>query len=489
MNSTYLLIAILFPIVFSGLIPLLCRKRQKNIYIVVGIISVITSIITWVLILTCKEDTLTILTLTDKLVWELRFDGLGKLFAGIIATLWPITILYASEYMKHEERQLQFFTFFTITYGITLGIAMSANFFTMYTFYELLTLSTVPLVMQPMTHKALRATRMYLVYSIGGAALGFATMMYVLTLSNGDFVLGGILNNLTTSNDNAMLIFYVVGFFGFGVKSAMFPVHKWLPKASVAPTPVTALLHAVAVVKSGAFAIIRLTFYTFGTTLLYGTWAQTVVMILSIITILYGSSVALKEQHLKRRLAYSTVANISYILLGVSMMTNEGLIGALLHMIFHAEIKILAFFVAGAILHTNKREYTWELNGIGKKMPITFACFVVASLALTGIPPFSGFVSKWYLLTAAANSHNVLAYIGAVALLISALLTAIYMLTVVTKAYFPDKNAIQDLDNVKEADIKMLIPMCILALGVLFTGVFATQIVESVMSVVYAIGG
>lgn len=276
------------------------------------------------------------------LTLTLRFDGLGRFFAGIVATLWPLTVLYASEYMKHEERQAAFFAFFTLTYGITLGVAMAANLFTMYSFYELLTLSTVALVMHPMTRRAVRAAKTYLAFSLGGAAFAFVSIMYIIGKGHsGSFLYGGFLRG---EPDSLMLVFYVMGFLGFGVKAAVFPTHVWLPKASVAPTPVTALLHAVAVVKSGVFAVIRLTWFAYGTEVLKGSWAQTVVMCFAIFTIFFGASMAVKEQHWKRRLAYSTVANLSYILFGVTMMTQAGLTAALLHMAFHAEIKILAFF-------------------------------------------------------------------------------------------------------------------------------------------------
>lgn len=226
---------------------------------------------------------------------------------------------------------------------------------------------------------------------------------------------------------------------GFGVKAAVFPLHGWLPKASVAPTPVTALLHAVAVVKAGAFAVIRLTYYSYGTDFLKGTWAQYAVMAIVIFTILFGSSAALKQVHFKRRLAYSTVANLSYILFGVTLMTPIGLEAGVLHMLFHSIIKIGAFFAAGAVLHSTKREYISELDGLGKKMPITFGTFTVFALALTGIPLFNGFVSKWALASAAIQSGDTLSFIGIIVLLISALLTAIYMLNISVRAFFPKK--------------------------------------------------
>ena len=485
MDGRFLLLAVLLPLFGGGLLPLSHRKRPKAMYAMVYAITAATSALTWALILTCKTDSFTVVRMTKALTLTLRFDALGRFFAGIVATLWPLTILYASEYMKHEERQTAFFTFFTMTYGVTLGVAMAANLFTMYVFYELLTLATVPLVMHPMTRRAVRAAKTYFSFSLGGAALAFTSIMYLIGNGyGGDFRFGGFLESGYSGSENLMLAFYALGFLGFGVKAALFPVHVWLPKASVAPTPVTALLHAVAVVKSGVFAVIRLTYFAYGTGVLAGTWAQKCVMGLAVFTILFGATKAVKEQHWKRRLAYSTVANLSYILFGVSMMTQAGLAAGLLHMAFHAEIKILSFFCAGAVLHGTGREYLGELNGLGRKMPVTFGCFTVAALALTGIPPFSGFVSKWHLLTAAAESQSGLAYLGAGVLLFGALLTAMYMFTVVCRAFFPCAGSEDEhLAGEHEVSWRMTVPMAILAAAIVLTGIYAKPIVDAALAI------
>lgn len=483
MDVRFLMAAVLLPILGGALTFRI--GRGKALYGWVGSITAVTSVLTWVLILTCPEEGYSFLALTEDLVLTLRFDGLGRFFAGIVATLWPLTILYASEYMKHEERLASFYGFFTMTYGVTLGVAMAGNLFTMYAFYELLTLSTVALVMHPMTTLAVRAAKRYLAYSLSGAAFAFAAVMFLIGSGCEDnFALGGILNAAPGGNTNLMLAFYLMGFLGFGVKAAIFPMHGWLPRASVAPTPVTALLHAVAVVKSGAFAVIRLTYYAFGTDLLRGTWAQDAAMGFAVFTLVFGAVRALREQHWKRRLAYSTVANLSYILFGVTIMTPAGLTAGLLHMAFHAEIKILSFFCAGAVLHGTGRQYLKELNGLGRKMPITFGTFTVAALALTGIPPFSGFVSKWHLLTSAAESGNPVAYLGAGALLLAALLTAMYMFTVLARAWFPEAGSMDNkLASEKEVSWRMTVPMSILAIGILLTGLFAQPIVHTALEI------
>lgn len=485
MNAYFLLAVIFLPIIGGLLLYPLRRVSFRTVKLYTAALTLLTSVLTWALILTCEEDAAELLRFADSLVLRLRFDGLGRFFAGIIATLWPLTVLYGFEYMEHEERLSTFFAFFTAAFGVTLGISMSGNLFTMYCFYELLTLSTVPLVIHKLDRSSVRAARTYFIFSLGGAAFAFAAMVFLIANGvTGDFTFGGLLTRYPYGKPYITLIFYVLGFLGFGVKAAVFPTDYWLPKASVAPTPVTALLHAVAVVKSGVFAIIRLTFFAFGTALLKGTWAQITVQCFAIFTMLYGATQAVRETHWKRRLAYSTVANLSYILFGVTLMTAEGLSAGLLHMAFHAEIKILGFFCAGAVLHRTGKTYIYELDGLGKKMPVTFACFTVSALALVGIPPFSGFVSKWHLLTAAADSEQVLGYIGAGVLLAAALLTAIYMFTTVRRAWFPARNADPAaLSSVTEAGWRMRIPMVLLAAAILLTGLFAQPILNAVLKV------
>lgn len=339
-------------------------------------------------------------------------------FAGLVATLWPLATLYSFPYMEHEHNgrvhENIFYMFYTATYGVTLGIAMSGNLLTMYCFYELLTLVTVPLVMHTLTREAVHASRKYFYYSLGGAAFAFLGLVFLLVYGDSlAFTYGGVLNLSKVQNQkDLLLLIYVLAFLGFGVKAAVCPFNSWLPQAGVAPTPVTALLHAVAVVKSGAFAIMRLTFYGFGTKFLRGTWAQYLLLAIVIFTIFYGSSMAVKETHIKRRLAFSTISNLSYILFGVLIMTPLGLAGALCHMVFHGVMKICSFFCAGAFITQAHVNYVHELNGMAKRMPKVFAVFTVASLTLMGVPGLCGFVSKWHLAKAAFASGNLLAVVG-----------------------------------------------------------------------------
>ena len=412
MNSYLTLLPVIFPFISCFFIlakPFENRTKMRYFTITIVIINTLLSIFS---ILNYQHTYVNIIQFSDHIKIAFKIDGLSKVFGTMVAILWPATTLYAFEYMSHERDEQRFFTFFVMSFGVTMGIAFAANMFTMYLFYELLTLATLPLVIHEMDAKAFHAGKMYIIFMMSGAALAFIGLVIIICYGETtDFYFGGTLNYLAVrDNENILRLVYVLSFFGFGVKAAVFPLFMWLPTASVAPTPVTALLHAVAVVKSGAFAIIRLTYFSYGTYLLKGTWAQYVIMATALITILIGSTMALKTSHIKRRLAYSTISNLSYILFSVSLMTQEGLASGLLHMVYHAVIKITLFFCTGAILVQTGRQYVKEIEGIGMKMPIIFACFTVCGFGLVGVPPFAGFHSKWNIAVSAVRAHNPLAY-------------------------------------------------------------------------------
>ncbi|MCH5275001.1 MAG: proton-conducting membrane transporter [Lachnospiraceae bacterium] len=479
MSGVLMLAAILLPIL--GSIPIFFFKWKKRnlMRIYLEVIVCMTSLLVGYLLLNGTGDPFTVVYFTGNLAIQLKIDGLSMVFAGLVSALWPFATLYSFEYMRNEPRERSFFLFYTMTYGVTLGIALAGNLLTMYFFYELLTLVTVPLVMQTLTREAILASRKYMYYSLGGAAFAFIGLIFVIIYgSSMDFVYGGVLElEKIGSRTNMLLLIYVFSFCGFGVKATLWPFNSWLPQAGVAPTPVTALLHAVAVVKSGAFAIIRLTYYSYGTEFLQGTWAQDVVMVLTIITIVYGCSRAVKETHLKRRLAYSTVSNLSYILFGVSLMTPAGLMGGLTHMLFHAFMKICSFFCVGTVIHKTGKNYVYEMDGLGKKMPLVFACFTGSALALMGVPGMAGFISKWYLASAAISGENLLAYIGVGALLFSALLTAIYMLTIVVRAYFPGKDFdYGTIENAKDPGPLMWVPLVFFVIVIIVFGLYSSTI-------------
>lgn len=469
MNAFATLLPVIFPII-AGLIllPVKFNSRKQREFWVLGIV-VLNAIFALYAIFGAGAPYVTLFSFSSKLSLALHVDGLSKVFGTMVALLWIITTVYAFEYMTHEGHEDRFFAFFIMTFGVVMGIAFAANFLTMYLFYEFLTLATLPLVMHQFDNKARHAGKTYVLYMMFGASLAFIGFVFVYCFSSTtDFVLGGVLNRqLVAGHEATLRLVFVMAFFGFGVKAAVFPFYRWLPKASVAPTPVTALLHAVAVVKSGIFAIVRLTYYSFGTSFLIGTWAQNVMLAAAAVTIVFGSTVALRTPHIKRRFAYSTVSNLSYILLGVAIMTPTGLAAGMLHMVYHAVIKITLFFTAGAILYKTHREYLYEIEGFGKLMPITFATMAIAGLGLIGVPPFAGFHSKWALATAAVSSGNYFAYLGVAALIISALLTALYVFYILVRAYFPRKREYPAgyTDHVSDPNGYMTVPLVILAVA------------------------
>lgn len=480
MNEIIMMIVVLLPMLTGVLIPLLPFKKRTWMMVYIEAAAILTSILVIYMLLHRPEESLVLFRFTGNLSVSFRLDGLGSVFAGMVSVLWPLAVLYSFEYMKHEQHEKFFFMFYMITYGVTLGIALAEDIVTMYFFFEMLSLVTVPLIMHTLTREAILASRTYFYYMIGGAAFAFIGMIFILTYgTTADFVPGGVLNMaLAGDKTNQLLLIYVLCFCGFSVKTAMWPFSSWLPKAGVAPTPVTALLHAVAVVKTGAFTLMRVTYYSFGIKLLRGTWAQYVVMTLVIITIVYGCSRALKETHLKRRLAWSTVSNLSYILFGVVLMSPLGLVGALSHMVFHAFMKICSFFCAGAVIYKTGRTYIHELNGFGRRMPKVFVIFTIAGTALMGVPGLCGFVSKWNLVKAATASRNPLAYAGVAALLISALLTAIYMLSISVRAFFPGRDFdYSTLRDVEDPNWMMILPLVVFVLIMFYFGLHSGPIV------------
>ena len=481
MSQYWILAAILMPILGGILIPLLpCRNRRTGLMYIEAVVLA-TSAIVGLLLLQGGTQAFDVVHFVGDLSISFKIDGMTMVFAGLIAILWPLATLYAFEYMAHEGHEKTFFMFYTMTYGVTLGIAFASDMVTMYFFYELLTLVTVPLVMHTLTREAILAVRKYLYFSIGGAAFALMGMIFLIVYGETcEFTLGGVFSSAALESHGPLLLWiYLFSFMGFGVKAAVFPLSSWLPQAGVAPTPVTALLHAVAVVNAGAFSIIRLTYYSFGTDFLSGTWVQDVVMAVTMFTIVYGCSRAVKERHIKRRLAWSTVSNLSYILFGAVLMTSQGLVGALTHFVFHGFMKICSFLCAGAFMHQTGKKYVYEMDGMGRSMKIVFGTFAISALGLMGVPGFAGFISKWNLTAAAVESGNPLAYVGIAALLLSALLTAIYMLSVVRRAFFPSGEwDAEAAAMAKDPGWQMCLPLILCAAAVILLGLFSQPLVD-----------
>ena len=477
MRNAGVLISILLPIL-GGILLLGRRKtteRQRRFFC--EAVVCLTSVLVWSVLLGGDLEAFRVYSFTRGFGILFHVDGLTMLFAGMVSVMWPFVTLYAFEYMEHARHKNGFFAFYIMTYGITLGVAFAGNILTMYVFYEMLSLATIPLVCHYQDHSSMYAGRVYAAYVIGGASLAFISVVVMTMFTEGGFVWGG--HSYSILSQNYVLLLWILGFFGFGVKAAVFPFHRWLPEATVAPTPVTALLHAVAVVNTGVFAVTRLYWYLFSPDYLRGSWAQITGLMAVSLTLLYAAGKALKERHFKKRLAYSTVSNLSYMLFGVLLMTPFGLQAGLVHMLYHAVMKMSLFLCAGAFIHRSGKNYIFEINGAGRKMPVTFICYTMGALSLSGIPLFAGFVSKWNLLLAGAAVQNVWGLIGTVCLVVAAFFCAIYTLTISARAFFPVKGTdLWEKEKLSDPGWKMLVPISLFAFLDLALGMCSGPVLE-----------
>ncbi len=367
----------------------------------------------------------------------LQADALSVLFAGLSALLWLVTTVYALGYLKPEDHRGRFFGFFAICISATMGVALAGNLLTFLVFFELLTIATYPLVVHRGNEGSLAAGRSYLAYTLGGgAALLVGTVWLYGLHGSGDFVVGGLLAGAETRpSDAACVALFILLVAGVGVKAALVPFHRWLPIAMVAPAPVSALLHAVAVVKTGAFGIVRIVFDVFGIALADGLGLLLPLAILAAATILWGSIRALSQDDLKRRLAYSTVSQVSYIALGVALAHPQAAIGGMMHLIHQGVMKITLFFCAGSIAERTGVTKISAMDGLGQRMPLTMAAFSIAAVGMIGLPPTAGFVTKLYVVSGglAEDATWVLAV-----MLGSSALNALYFLPILHRVWFAD---------------------------------------------------
>jgi multicomponent Na+:H+ antiporter subunit D len=396
-----------------------------------------------------------------------RADAFGMFFALVSSTLWVITTVYAIGYMQGDKDRVRFFGFFALCVSTTVGVAFAENLLTFFLFYETLTICTYPLVVHAETPAALRAGRIYLTYTLIGG--GFALIGSVMTLTvGGTLTLAqpGVLS--MDAGVWPLAAIFVSLVIGFGVKAAIMPLHGWLPIAMVAPTPVSALLHAVAVVKVGAFGVTRVIYNVFGVDLLRELGFATPLAWLAAFTILAASSIALTQTYLKRRLAYSTISQLSYIVLGAALLTPLAATAAIVHVANQAFAKITMFFVVGAITRTTGKTRVDELDGIAARMPWTMAAFTVAALSFVGVPLFAGFITKWYLALGALQAD---AGWVVLVMILSSLLNAGYWFPILHRAYF--RPPAEPFEGVGDAPPTLLVPILICAAYVLLLGVTA----------------
>lgn len=429
----------------------------------------------------------------------LQVDSASMVFALSAAGLWLLAALYSFGYMNGtgEIHQTRFFAAFAVCMSTTIGLAYAGNLFTFFVFYELLTLATYPLVIHKQTPDALAAGRRYLFTLLGGGtALLLAVVIVTVWAPGSVFTPGG---SLASISDAMVIALVVLTFLGFGTKAAVMPLHGWLPRAMVAPTPVSALLHAVAVVTAGVFGFARMFGYVIGPERLAAVNAGVVVAVLAAVTIVWASLTALRQDQLKRRLAYSTIAHLSYIVLGVSLFSVAAWNGAMLHLLNHAVLKITLFFAAGAIYVTTGVERVSQMDGIGRRMPLTMAAFGIAALGLAGLPPINGFVSKWFLSSGTVEADQP---VLAIVMIASGLLTASYLLPVVYRAFFRSSVMFTGPLRVRsDARWTMLVPIVttaaislVLGLGDVFDiGVLTDDVARTVIGApvtsIEAIGG
>ena len=475
-----LIMAILFPMIAGPLAALYPGGREGGRTAGCAVVMVLTDLIS--VFAAFYGKAVTLFKITDRAVFGFSYDSFGRLFLTVVLILYTAVCFYAFEYMKTEERPGMFFSFYFVSLGALIALSMSANLLTLYFCFELASLSSVPLVLHEMTREAVAAGLKYLFYSVAGALMGLLSVFFVYYYSgeNTGFLPGGVIDrSLLYGNESVFLAAVFIGIIGFGTKAGMYPMHGWLPTAHpIAPAPASALLSGI-IAKAGVFAIVRLVFYSTGVEILRGTWVQYVWMFLCLLTILMGSACAFREKVLKKRLAYSTVSQISYILLGLSIMSTEGFKGGMLQLLSHAVSKGCLFLVAGIfICKLGKRDVT-ELRGSGKEMPVTLWCFMLASLSLVGIPPMGGFTGKWLLAGAAlGDGMGILSVLPPVVLLISALLTAGYLFPIAVDAFFPGRDFDTSGTENKEPPLLMTIPLMLLCLAALLVGVSGGRIVE-----------
>lgn len=456
------------------------NESVKTQHVIIGIAlslaAALALIVAW-----CTDGSLTLFYLMDKIPVYFHVDALGRLFITVTSIIWLITGFYAFLYMQHEGEEKRFFIFYLLVYVVLIALESAGNLITFYLFYELMTLTSMTLVLHNGSREAIMAALKYLFYSMCGAYSALFGIYFLYQYCDTfNFTAGGTLNmTLASENVGILRVAVFMMLIGFGAKAGMFPLHAWLTAAHpAAPAPASAVLSSI-IVKGGVLAVIRSVYYIIGPDFIRGTWVQTAWMALTLLTVFMGSMLAYREKVFKKRLAYSTVSQASYILFGLSLLTTTGMSGALLHFVFHAFIKCALFLTAGIFIFRTGKTKVDSYTGIGKQMKVTLWCYTFASLALIGIPPMSGFISKWYLAQGALQSDTgVFRMLGPVVLLLSALLTAGYLLPITVKGFLPGKDTV--VEEKKERIDIMTAALLILTVIMIILGIWPNPLIKYV---------
>ena len=481
--SATILLAIALPTLVAPVIGLLGRMpnvRETATLLTGGILFLIVGSLLPEVLAGGRPD-VEVARILPGLTIGFRVEPLGMLFSLVASGLWIVTTVYSIGYMRghHEENQTRFYAFFAIAISAALGVAFAGNMLTLFVFYEVLTLSTYPLVTHHRSEEARMGGRIYLGILIS-TSVTFLLLAVVWTWNIAgtlDFTPGGILaGKASTGVIGVLLALYV---FGTG-KAALMPFHRWLPAAMVAPTPVSALLHAVAVVKAGVFTVMKVIVYIFGIDLLSSTGLSEWLMYAASATILIASLVALTKDNLKARLAYSTISQLAYIVLGAALANSWGVIGGSMHIAMHAFGKITLFFCAGAIIVATHKTEISDMKGIGRQMPFTMFAFLIGSLSIIGLPPFAGAWSpKWYLLLGVLDTGQ---FVLVGVLMLSSLLNIAYLLPIVVNGFFlPAEEGAQE--GIKEAPLACVGPLMFTAVGCLVLFVYSDPLLRLVRQI------
>jgi multicomponent Na+:H+ antiporter subunit D len=481
-----LLIALLIPLI--GTLGVMFKGDNENIREGISCISsiLLLLVVGFMVPAVWQGKTLVfhMFTILPNVSVTLRADSMSMIFALVASSLWTIAVFYSMGYMRglKEHAQTRFNACFALAIFGAIGVAFSDNLFTMYLFYEIVSVCTYPLVAHHQDDEGYNGGRKYLIYLTATAKAFLLPAMILI------YVLTGTLDfatNISTGifpagvNEALVIMLYIFCIFGFA-KNGVMPFHHWLPGAMVAPTPVSALLHAVAVVKVGVFCTTRVMLYTFGTDTMHALNLGIPTAYFVGITVLAASIIALSKDNLKARLAYSTVSQLSYIIMGVALLTDPGIQGGLIHIVNHGFAKITLFFCAGAIYVVSHKKNISEMGGLGKTMPFTFAAFGIASLSMIGAPPVAGFITKWNLLIGSVEAHQ----LGILLILIaSTMLNAAYFAPITYKAFFGKRPAGEVFTGIKEAPLAMLIPILIACTISVIIGIFPNFMLHFVKAV------